>query len=103
MTHAEFSRLSRESTTKFHRRWSVGPQVRSEGRLFYEQGGATCQFLYHAEKGRFRKTLLDFIAARYTGKADKLDIAAAMGLPAAELGARVEAFAKQVAQGWRPE
>jgi len=95
--------LSTEPGMKVVRRWSMGERPLSLARLYYEQAAATCQFLYHAESGRYRSRLMDFVVNYYTGKKEKLLPAVAFGLTHAELGARVEKFAKDVAEGWRPK
>ena len=77
--------------------WGLTP-----ARLFYEQATATFHFLYHGEKGVHRQKLLDFVTSYYTGKKVKLTVDAAFGLSPKELGQKVEAFAAQVAKGWRP-
>ena len=84
-------------------RWKLGAVVETPGRLFYEQAGATVQFLYHGEEGRYRPQLVEYVTNYYTGQAGKLDIQTAFGLSAADLGRKVEAFAQEVADGWRPE
>ncbi|MHC4732464.1 MAG: hypothetical protein ACYS6Z_17995 [Planctomycetota bacterium] len=98
-----FRGLPRDSgLIKVVRRWQVGEWGLTPARLFYEQATATVHFLYHGEKGRYRQQLLDFVTSYYTGKKDKLTIEAAFGMQPQELGQKVEAFAAQVAAGWRP-
>ncbi|MHC4974256.1 MAG: hypothetical protein ACYTG3_18195 [Planctomycetota bacterium] len=97
-----FRALPRDHTIKLVRRWQVGEWGLTPARLFYEQATATVHFLYHGENGRYRKQLLDFVTHYYTGKKDKLTIEAAFQMKPLELGKRVEAFANQVAAGWRP-
>jgi hypothetical protein len=87
---------------KYVRRWAVGEQSISSRRYFYERAAATCQFLYHADNGKHRQALLDYVVAHYTGNVKKLSIAAAFRMSGKQLGQRVEKFADEVANGWRP-
>jgi len=98
-----FHTLSHKADLKLTRRWSLGYSRLSDSRAFYEQAAATCHYLFHAEKGAYRKRLLDYIVNFYTGERAKLSIPAAFGMSAEELGRRVEAFARKVEQGWRPK
>ena len=84
-------------------RWNLFPIPMSEMLLFYKQSGSTCAFLYFGENGKYRKRLLDYVTNYYTGNKDMTSIKAAFGLTEAELGAKVEAFAKKVVDGWRPK
>ena len=75
------------------RTWQLGARSNpSEIELFYAQAGAACHYLYAAEGGRHRAVLLDFVRAWYEADARALDIAAATGLSARELGERIIAF-----------
>jgi len=94
--------LPPDSERTFSRRWALGRQPCSPRRIFYEQAGATCHFLYHAEGGKYRKALLDYVIAQNAGDADRLSIEAAFGMSGADLGQRVVEFAQAVAKGWRP-
>ncbi|MHC4973371.1 MAG: hypothetical protein ACYTG3_13670 [Planctomycetota bacterium] len=85
------------------KKWALHPQPLNEIRLFYEQAASTCHFLYWGENGRYRQRLLDYVTHFYTGHKDKTDIEAGFGLTGEELGKRVEAYAKAVMDGWRPE
>ena len=66
------------------------------------QSAATCQYLYHAENGKHRKALLQYLIDHYTRKADRMPIQAAFGMTPSELGAKVTEFSKAVAKGWEP-
>ncbi len=94
--------LPPDSEKSFSRRWALGRQSCAPRRIFYEQAGATCHFLYHAEGGRFRKALLDYVIAQNAGDEPRLTIEAAFGMSGADLGRRVVEFAQGVAKGWRP-
>ncbi len=85
------------------KKWALRPQPLNEIRLFYEQAASTCHFLYWGEGGKYRERLLDYVTHFYTGQKEKTDIQAAFGLSPAALGAKVEAFAKAVMDGWRPK
>ena len=103
ITMRTFRGLPRDSgILRVVRKWYVGEWNLTPARLFYEQATATLHFLYHGDKGRYREKLLDFVTSYYTGKKDRLNVEAAFGLKPNELGRRVEAFAAQVAEGWRP-
>ncbi len=85
-------------------KWGIFPGGMVEIRLFYEQAGATCHFLYWGEKGKYRSRLLDYVKSFYTSRDEETRVGkeAAFGLTPAELGAKVEAFAQAVMDGWRP-
>ena len=103
MSQVGFMRMPRNNQVEVQGRWFLHPSVMSTTRIFYEQAGATCQFLYHADGGKYRQKLLDFVVAYYTGNARKLDIQTAFGMSDAALGDRVVGFAQEVARGWRPK
>ncbi|MHC4954190.1 MAG: hypothetical protein ACYTGZ_09885 [Planctomycetota bacterium] len=102
-TSVTFWALPKKTDIKVRRRWLLGAQAVSTTQLWYEQSAATCQFLYHAENGKYKKALLDYVVNHYTRKKALMDTQKAFGLTPAELGARVEKFAKAVAEGWEPE
>jgi len=84
-------------------RWNLFPYPMNEMVLFYQQAGATCAFLYFGEGGKYREKLLDYVTAYYTGKKESTAIEAAFGMSEAELGKKVEDFARRVVvEGWRP-
>jgi hypothetical protein len=84
------------------RRWRLGRRDVVPARLFYEQAAATVHFLYHGEGGAYRERLLDYVTAHYAGRREGLAIGTAFGMTPAELGRKVEAYARRVADGWRP-
>ncbi len=102
LNQIEFAGLGKNFDVRVRRRWALRDFGFSETNCFYQQAGATCQFLYWGEGGAYRKRLLDFVTAYYTGDKDKTSIPAAFGLEPEALGAKVEAFAEAVAKGWRP-
>ena len=55
-----------------------------------------------ARGGKYRERLLDYVTAFYTSQKKQTDIQTAFGLAPEELGAKVEAFAQKVMDGWRP-
>jgi len=84
-------------------KWNIFPIPMSEMLLFYKQSGSTCIYLYWAENGKYREKLLDYVTAYYTGNKEGTDIEKAFGMTPAQLGAKVEKFAQQVVDGWRPK
>lgn len=102
LNQAEFQNLGKEFNIKVERRWSLQIQGFSETNLFYQQAGATCQFLFFGENGAYRERLLEFVKSYYTGRKEGTGIEAAFGLAPADLGAKVLAFAEAVQKGWRP-
>ena len=98
-----FAHLPRDNRITANLRWRLQPTIVSTTRLFYEQAAATCQFLYHAEGGKYRARLLDYVVNYYSGKTLALTPRAAFGLSGKELGKRTEQFAKAVAHGWTPK
>jgi hypothetical protein len=103
LNQLQFKSIDRKTKVEFYRKWAMGKQIRTPPRLFYDQAAAACHFLYHGEDGKFRRKLMDYVIAYYTGQKEKLDPQAAFGLPADELGRRIEKFADDVANGWTPE
>jgi hypothetical protein len=94
--------LPRDNRVEAQGRWWLRPAIMSTGRIFYEQAGAACQFLYHAENGKYRRKLLDFIVAYYSNNRKALEPTRAFGMSGAQLGVRIEAFARKVSHGWKP-
>ncbi|MEM8883971.1 MAG: hypothetical protein AAGD14_07885 [Planctomycetota bacterium] len=88
---------------RYKGRWNLFPMGMSEMLLFYKQSGAACSYLYHAENGKYRDALLDYVTNYYTGQKDKTSIQAAFGMSEEELGKRIEEFSKKVVNGWRPK
>jgi len=104
MDYRDFAKLPRgkEYAQPLVRRWHLGPQGISPSGIFYDQAAATVHFLYHGEGGAYRERLLDYVTSHYTGKKEQVGIQQAFGLSPKELGRKVEAYARQVAEGWRP-
>ncbi|MGH7162390.1 MAG: hypothetical protein ACREID_02815, partial [Planctomycetota bacterium] len=102
LSQEDFASLGKEFNTRVDRRWSIRPAGFSETNLFYYQAGAACHFLYWGEDGAYRERFLDFVTAYYTGDVAKASTQAAFGLSPADLGKKVEEFAKAVMGGWRP-
>jgi hypothetical protein len=104
MDHRGFRALSRkdEHALRVVCRWRLGAVQATPANLFYDQAAATVHFLYHGENGAYRERLLDYVTHWYTAKKPMLVIDAAFGMTPAELGRKVEAYAAQVAAGWRP-
>jgi hypothetical protein len=98
----DYRALPQERDRVVHRRWLLGTMRMSTAYLWYVQSAATCQYLYHAQNGRHRKALLDYVVNHYTRKGERMPIEKAFGMQPEELGRRVLAFAKAVANGWEP-
>jgi len=64
--------------------------------LFYAQSEATAHYLFTADGGALRPTLFEFLADYYSGRSDKLDLPARLGVSAAELGRRISEHCKSV-------
>lgn len=94
--------LPREPTIVVRRRWRLGSLKMSIAQLWYVQSAATCHYLYHAEGGKHRKALIDYIVNHYTSKGPQMSINRAFGMKTHELGKRVTAFAQAVSKGWEP-
>jgi len=84
------------------KKWGITPLPLVEIRLFYEQSAATCHYLYWADKGKYRKQLLDYVTSFYTARSAETGIEKAFGLTPQQLGARVEEWAREVVDGWKP-
>lgn len=61
---------------------------------FYGQSSAVVQYLMHAEDGRHRRALLDYVVLRYTGRTP--DFQAHFGLHPESLGRAVVEWAKEI-------
>jgi len=102
LSHADFFRLRRDNEVIVQGRWWLQPSVMSTTRIFYEQAGASCHYLFHAENGKYGAKLIEYVNAYYRGEAKQLAIRDAFGMSDEELGARVVKFAQAVADGWQP-
>ena len=69
-------------------------RVHSRSSLFYDQAATVCHYLFHAEAGRQRRALLDYVIAYYTGAVPALDIERAFGVDCEGLGRATVAWAK---------
>ncbi len=95
LSQADFAGLPVNDMTPVAIRWMLRQQLVSTSRLFYEQAAATCQYLFHADGGKHRQQLLQYVDAFYGGDRAALDVERAFGMDAAELGTRVQQFAKR--------
>jgi hypothetical protein len=96
LTHGAFAVLPKEMDTAVPLRWHVGAVLPvSAANLFYMQGAATCHYLFHAEGGKHRPALLDYLARHYTGACVAGEIEKVFGMSEIELGKRVVAWAKE--------
>ncbi|MHC4940668.1 MAG: hypothetical protein ACYTHK_17135 [Planctomycetota bacterium] len=101
-TSIDFWALSKSPDIVVRRRWMLGSIPVSKAQLWYMQSAATCQFLYHAENGKYRDALFDYVVNHYTSKRKKMSTVEAFGMEPERLGRRVVVFAKEVANGWEP-
>jgi hypothetical protein len=100
MSRLDFQRMSmvtRETAIASTMRMGAAHRARRLN-LFYSQSAMLCRYLYEAENARFRKALLDYVAAFYTGAVDKLDFATAFGVTPEELGPKVVEYARTLTQ-----
>jgi hypothetical protein len=95
LSQIDFAQLSHDDGGPVTLRWNLRQQLLPSSRLFYEQSAATCQYLFHAEDGKYRAQLLKYVDAYYDGKVADLDIARAFGVNPAVLGEQVQAFARK--------
>jgi hypothetical protein len=98
----DFWALSKKPDIVVRRRWMLGAMNVSPAQMWYVQSAATCQYLYHAENGKFREALIDYVVQHYTNQRAKMPTKVAFGMEPEELGRRVVAFASEVANGWEP-
>jgi len=101
-TSVTFWALPKKADILVRRRWRLGSETLSTTQLWYEQSAATCHFLYHAENGKYRKALIDFVVNHYTNKKERMPVHVAFGMTPEQLGKRVVEFAQAVAKGWEP-
>lgn len=78
-------------------RWQMGsyPVVSQIG-MFYMQSACTCLYLYNAENGKYRQTMLNYLGDYYRGNAKALDVKKVFGMSPKELGQRITAYAKKI-------
>jgi hypothetical protein len=73
--------------------WMLGARRVIDARqMYYCQAAATCAYLFHADEGKHRKALLEYLRAYYTGKGER-NVSKAFGVSHEALGERVQAFA----------
>jgi hypothetical protein len=95
------------SQVNMHRRMSKQPRMfirhpdylggggASAWNMFYWQGAAVCQYLYHAGAGQRRRALLEYVVNYYSGQLDALGIERAFGVDPGELGRLVTEYVGQ--------
>ncbi|MGH7162179.1 MAG: hypothetical protein ACREID_01745, partial [Planctomycetota bacterium] len=103
LTVSDTATLPDDEDVTMELRWPPGRFAYTPYGIFHRQAGAVSHFLYHAENGKYRARLFEYVVNQATGRSDKLSPHAAFGMSPEELGNAVEAFAKQVGGGWRPE
>ncbi len=91
VTNANVRQLGTDPSFKFVRRWAIGARPQSMMRMFYDQSGATCHYLY---RNGFKKQLIDYMVHYQTGKIQEMSIQRAFGMSPETLGKRVEEFCK---------
>lgn len=64
----------------------------SRGNIFYSQAAAACHYLYHAENGKYRAALFDYLVDHYEAKTTDDDILRVFGLSPEDLGRRIKAW-----------
>jgi len=93
----EFLRLSPDNTHVVPSSWYLGRRASlSDRSLFYFQAAAAARYLFHAEGGRHRGALLDYVRNYYGGNTGELDVQAAFGASPEALGRGVVAYARSV-------
>lgn len=75
--------------------------IPSAQQMFYAQAAATTRYLYEAQGGALRPKLFAFLRAYYTGDRAHLDLPAALGVEADELGRAIVDHARSVLKGAR--
>jgi hypothetical protein len=90
------TRLSKRSEVPVVRTHYLGGYATSEASIFYSQAATTCSFLFHADDGKFRRELLDYVVHWYSGLDAKLTPEAGFAMSAAQVGQRVGDFAKEI-------
>jgi hypothetical protein len=96
-SQADFAQLSREPSVEVPMRWVLGHQRRmSDTNLFYMQGAAACWWLFHAEEGKNRGVLLDWIRDLHAGRTQPGDVQRRLGTTAEALGEAVRSWCRHV-------
>ena len=63
--------------------------------MFYAQSTAACAYLFHADGGKHRARLMKYVDDYYQGRGKELDLEAAFGMKAEELGKQVVEYARR--------
>lgn len=78
-------------------RWNLGAYpMQSQTGMFYAQSAAACHYLYHAEDGKYRRKLLEFVGKYYRGERKEVDFEKHFGVSPRVLGPKIVAYAKKV-------
>lgn len=96
-------RFSKQFEMFIRRAHYLGQRLMSQWGMFYVQGAATCHYLYHAEDGKRRQALLEYVVNYYTGLTEPLTPDNAFDMSADLLGAQVVAWFKTQAPAPAPE
>ena len=95
-SYTEFTQLGTEPDRTIPLTWRLGVRSRrSPIQMFYAQAGAVSQYLFNAEGGRHRRSLVQYVGAWYRGDEERLDPRRAFGLSAGELGRQAHAYAHE--------
>ena len=94
ITTMDFQRIDLRPVHRVKLGFRLGAErALSKRNFFYAQSGALCHWLWHAEDGKYRQALLDFVLAYYQGDDTRLDLAANLAMSADRIGAEVGKYA----------
>ncbi|MEZ5966003.1 MAG: hypothetical protein R3F56_19360 [Planctomycetota bacterium] len=104
LSQVNMHRLLHKQFDMFIRRASyLGVSMLSQWNMFYAQGASTCHYLYHADDGKRRKALLEYVVNYYSGRVESLAPDTAFDMSADQLGAAVVAWMQGRAKPQAPE
>ena len=99
VSQASFQNLPQQPAFSVPTRLYLGQVKRlSRRRMFYDQSTSMVWWLFHADGGKHRSKLIDFVGAyySYSGKSENVDVEKHFGIAPTKLGRRVVQFAKKV-------
>lgn len=99
LSKVEFNALKmREVAAVAAPSWLGRQRALSNVAIFYAQAGTLASYLYHADGGRLRPQLLQYLATFYDARSDERSFERAFGATAATLGEKATQWARELTQ-----
>ncbi len=97
LSQAEFRQLPEKPTREVPLRWTLGKHRKmTPTNFFYAQAGAVCHYLWEADDGAHRETLLTWVRDLHTDRTKRDDTAQRVGRSPKSFGDRVREWAASV-------